>query len=187
MVSAAAVAVRGRTGSAGAGATQPRRSRRGGAGGGGAGGVRAATEGTLQKDFSKGLCEGTLRLDFRRVSTRLGFSNLLYHRFVTFQRNRRRDFGFVLRGEHYERRLARARGRRRRTAHRRRTAYHQEQLGRKTQCGMFTRLTPLVYGAPSLVVYACPTNMHRHARAVLMLPATGRRGPRAGRWTRGPS
>eukprot|EP00964_Phaeocystis_antarctica_P086613 scaffold54873_cov67-Phaeocystis_antarctica.AAC.2 len=68
-LSAAAVAVRGRTGSAGAGATQPRRSRRGGAGEGGAGRARGdrrdfakgLLEGTSRRDFSKGLCEGTFR------------------------------------------------------------------------------------------------------------------------------
>eukprot|EP00964_Phaeocystis_antarctica_P044809 scaffold25766_cov58-Phaeocystis_antarctica.AAC.3 len=58
-LSAAAVAVQGRTGSAGAGATQPRRSRRGGAGGGGAGRARGDRRGTLRRDFSKGLCAGT--------------------------------------------------------------------------------------------------------------------------------
>ena len=60
-VSAAAVAVRGRTGSAGAGATQPRRSRRGGRGGAGGGGARRARGD--QRDFAKGLFEGTLRRD----------------------------------------------------------------------------------------------------------------------------
>ena len=52
-LSAAAVAVRGRTGSAGAGATQPRRSRRGGAGEGGAGRARGD-----RRDFAKGLSKG---------------------------------------------------------------------------------------------------------------------------------
>ena len=60
-LSAAAVAVRGRTGSAGAGATQPRRSRRGGAGGGGAGRARGD-----RRDFAKGLFEGTFRRDFAK-------------------------------------------------------------------------------------------------------------------------
>ena len=71
-LSAAAVAVRGRTGSVGACATQPRRSRRGGAGGGSAGRARGDRRG-----FAKGLFEGTFRRDFQRVSTfttRLGFS-----------------------------------------------------------------------------------------------------------------
>eukprot|EP00964_Phaeocystis_antarctica_P096805 scaffold63052_cov66-Phaeocystis_antarctica.AAC.1 len=52
-LSAAAVAMRGRTGSTDTGATQPRRSRRGGAGGGGAACARRP----------KGLFEGTLRRD----------------------------------------------------------------------------------------------------------------------------
>jgi hypothetical protein len=54
-----APAVRGRTGAAGACATQPRRSRRGGAGGGGAERARGH-----RRDFAKGLCEGTFRRDF---------------------------------------------------------------------------------------------------------------------------
>ena len=58
-VSAAAVAVRGRTGSAGAGATQPRRSRRGGRGGAGGGGARRARGD--RRDFSKGLSKGLLK------------------------------------------------------------------------------------------------------------------------------
>ena len=60
-LSAAAVAVRGRTGSVGACATQPRRSRRGGAGGGGAACARrpkGLCEGTFRRDFSKGLSKG---------------------------------------------------------------------------------------------------------------------------------
>ena len=63
-VSAAAVAVRGRTGSAGAGATQPRRSRRGGRGGAGGGGARRARGD--RRDFAKGLLEGTFRGTLRR-------------------------------------------------------------------------------------------------------------------------
>ena len=111
-----AAAVRGRTGAAGACATQPRRSRRGGAGGGGAERARGH-----RRDFAKGLCEGTFRRDklrlfertfegtFRRVS--VGFPN----RFPSFQigEGTLASKGLRFRGEHYERRLARARRRRR--------------------------------------------------------------------------
>jgi len=111
-----AAAVRGRTGAAGACATQPRRSQRGGAGGGGAERARGH-----RRDFAKGLCEGTFRRDklglfegtfegtFRRVS--VGFPN----RFPSFQigEGTLASKGLRFRGEHYERRLARARRRRR--------------------------------------------------------------------------
>jgi hypothetical protein len=83
--------------------------------------VRAATEGTLRRDFSKGQAwldfSKGLRRDFRRVrlniyttATGLGFSN----RFQPFKSAK----GLQFRGEHYARRLARARRRRRRTARR---------------------------------------------------------------------
>ena len=124
-VSAAAVAVRGQTGSAGAGATQPRRSRRGGRGGAGGGGARRARgdrrdfakglfEGTFRRDFSKGLCEGTFK-GFQHLQQDLvsvaGFSN----RFLTFQTTSEGTFSSR---RTLERRHARARGRRRRTAYR---------------------------------------------------------------------
>ena len=88
-----APAVRGRTGAAGACATQPRRSRRGGAGGGGAERARGhqTTKGTLRRDFAKGLCEGT-SLDFSKGLSKGLFSQGL-NIFGTTINNRFKDNG----------------------------------------------------------------------------------------------
>ena len=88
-----AAAVRGRTGAAGAWATQPRRSRRGGAGGGGAERARGhqTTKGTLRRDFAKGLCEGT-SLDFSKGLSKGLFSQGL-NIFGTTINNRFKDNG----------------------------------------------------------------------------------------------
>ena len=65
-LSAAAVAVRGRTGSAGANTTS-HAARGAVAQAGAARGVRAATEGTFRRDFAKGVSKGF------NIYTRLGF------------------------------------------------------------------------------------------------------------------
>jgi hypothetical protein len=92
-----------------------------GAGGGGAERVRAATEGTLRRDFAKGHFEG-ISLDFSKGLSKglfAGSEHLVSggfpNRFPSFQigEGNLASKGLRFRGEHYERRLARARRRRR--------------------------------------------------------------------------